>query len=131
MLYFKWIGTIGGLLMAAAALWILVAPGRYKETALKLIPETKPSWMNPVGAGTAAWVIVTWLVYLTVPSPLTFYITLVASLSLVKIYMIFFRYDQFRGMVIKTMNADQAILWLLSLFYLMLGGAFLAIAAAL
>ena len=131
MVYFQNLSFILGALMMAGGLWILLFPASYRTVAEKMLPEKIISWVVPV---CLAWVVLiafTWYMYLQYTTPVSLILSLILSLSLIKMYAALFRYSSYREFALSFLNADNMILKVFALVYLALGAALLAIGFAL
>jgi len=128
MFYFKLVTLIFGVLTISIAPLILFLPGKFKSFLQELLPEERAPWMwLPVFAYMAI-LILTWYMELTSTVNLSWVITLIFSLGLVKIYFLLFRYSCFREMVLSLVDREKVFQWgfgslcyVMGIFFLVLG----------
>jgi len=87
--------------------------------------EKQPRWVWFVGLFGLALVIFTWYMHFTAGIPYSIVITLVLTLTLVKMSQVLFNYKQFRAFAVRVLEKDRKTLTLINIFALLLGLALL------
>ncbi|HPI97630.1 MAG TPA: hypothetical protein PLV56_02710 [Synergistales bacterium] len=112
MFYFKLITLIFGVLAITMAPVIFFMPGKYRHfLSSVLLPEKRAPWIWLPVFAYGALLILTWYVEFNSSVRLSWVVTLIFSMGLVKIYLILFRYDQFREILLKLMEKDRLFQW--------------------
>ncbi len=131
MTYFKYLSIILGSLMMLSCLWTLFRPKSYEWMALRLLPEKQPWWILVVGLAVLGWVGWTWVEFAAFRSPLTLIVSIIVSLTIFKVILLFFMYAQYRNMVIALLTTDRPALTVILVSYLVLGAGLIAIGLVL
>ncbi|MBN1333625.1 MAG: hypothetical protein JW971_07650 [Synergistales bacterium] len=127
MFYFKLVALIFGVLTITMAPVIVFMPGKYRYFLRSILLREKIApwvWLPVFAYG--ALLVLTWYVELNSSVRLSWVVTLLFSLGLVKVYLILFRYSQYREVILQLMEKEKLFQWGLgSLCYVM--GIFLLI----
>jgi len=121
MFYFKLVTLIFGVLTITMAPVIVFMPGKYRSFVRSiLLQEKRVPWVWLPVFAYGALLVLTWYVELNTSVRLSWVFTLLFSLGLVKVYLVLFRYDQFREIFLKLMEKEKLLQWGLgSLCYVM------------
>jgi len=117
---------LGGLVILSS-FWISLAPGAYKQLALKMLPEKRVSWMVPLCLAWLVLIAYTWFQYFQFPTVPTFIVAFILSLGLIKLYAIFFNYEGYRSFALSFIDSPPIILRVIGLVYLALGSLLIAV----
>ncbi|MBU9888295.1 MAG: hypothetical protein KTQ49_00305 [Candidatus Omnitrophica bacterium] len=94
--YFKVAGLILGMLMFLGGLAVSVFPGAVRSRILRAYPERRPPWLLAVAAVILALTLWTWFRFVTGTAMAAFVVTLVISLSALKVTFACLFYKKFR-----------------------------------
>ncbi len=83
--------------------------------------EKQPRWVWFIGLFGLGLIAFTWYMHFTAGVSYSIVITLILTLTLVKMSQVLFNYKQFRGFVINVLEKNRRTLTLINLFALLLG----------
>ena len=83
--------------------------------------EKQPRWVWYVGIFGLGLVIFTWYMHFTAGVPYSIIITLMLTVTLVKMSQVLFNYKQFRAFAVRVLEKDRKTLTLINIFALALG----------
>lgn len=129
MFFFRLIALLLGVEMVSVAPVFILMHRDFREILfLEICPEKRPSWMWFPIAGVSVLIAISWYVEFTTHIALSWIITFYLSLGLVKFFLLIFRYDQFRGVLLKLAQRERFFQWgfgsliyFLGIFFLILG----------
>lgn len=111
MTYFKVFSIIWGIAMVGVRLMIHLIPEKWNEFELnKVYTEQKPKWVWAVGILSILIVAVTWYKEITTEVNLSIIVTVLTTLTLIKISQLLFNYNKFRSFVVKALVEDRRII---------------------
>ena len=126
MNYFQILSIAFGLMLILTRPAIQFFPKQWNAFELNTAyTEKQPRWVWYVGLFGLALVIYTWYMHLTAGIPYSLAITLILTLTLVKMSQVLFNYKQFRVFVVRVLEKDRKTLALINIFGLLLGIALL------
>lgn len=125
--YFKFLGSVLGVLMVCGGLGVSLYPGRVKHGMDRLYPEKRPRWLLGVGAGILAVTLWTWYQFLIDPAMGAFVVTLVMSLSMTKVVAAVLFYKKFRE-VTRTLMEETLAFRVVMMSSAAVGAALLSLA---
>jgi hypothetical protein len=129
MNYFQVLSIIFGLILILTRPAIQFFPKQWNAFELNTAyTEKQPRWVWYIGIFGLALVIFTWYMHFTAGIPYSIIITLMLTLTLVKMSQVLFNYKQFRAFVVRVLEKDRKTLALINIFALILGIASLLIA---
>lgn len=129
MFFFKLLALILGVEMVSIAPVFILMHKEFKKMLFNVLcPEQRPSWMWFPVTGVAGLILLAWYVELTTKVNLSWIITLYLTLGFVKFYLIIFRYEKFRDIMIDLSRKERFFQWgvgsfiyFLGIFFLILG----------
>lgn len=122
MNYFKVFSFIWGILMICVRALIHFLPKQWNDFELnKAYSQGKPTWINYIGGVSLGIVGMTWYMELTTDIDLSWILSLLISLTLIKVSMLLFRYDAFRDFVKKALLEDRRIINQINIVSVILG----------
>jgi uncharacterized membrane protein YdcZ (DUF606 family) len=122
MNYFQILSYAFGALLILTRPAIQFFPKQWNAFELnKAYTEKQPRWVWIVGALGVLLVAFTWYKHFTAGVPYSLVITLLLSLTLIKMSQVLFNYKQFRIFVARVLEKDRKTLALINLFALLLG----------
>jgi hypothetical protein len=128
MNYFQVLSIIFGLILILTRPAIQFFPKQWNAFELNTAyTEKQPRWVWYIGILGLALVIFTWYMHFTAGIPYSIIITLMLTLTLVKMSQVLFNYKQFRAFVVRVLEKDRKTLALINIFALILGIASLLI----
>jgi hypothetical protein len=127
MNYFQVLSIVFGAILILTRPAIQFFPKQWNAFELNTAyTEKQPRWVWLVGLFGLGLVAFTWYKHLTAGVPYSLVITLLLTLTLVKMSQVLFNYKQFRAFVVRVLEKDRKTLALINLFALILGLASLA-----
>jgi hypothetical protein len=127
MNYFQILSIVFGAILILTRPAIQFFPKQWNAFELKTAyTEKQPRWVWFIGLFGICLVAFTWYKHLTAGVPYSIVITLILTLTLVKMSQVLFNYKQFRIFVVQVLEKDRKTLALINLFALLLGLASLA-----
>jgi uncharacterized membrane protein YdcZ (DUF606 family) len=122
MNYFQILSFAFGAILILTRPAIQFFPKQWNAFELnKAYTEKQPGWVWIVGALGVLLVAFTWYKHFTAGVPYSLVITLLLSLTLIKMSQVLFNYKQFRIFVARVLEKDRKTLALINLFALLLG----------
>jgi len=126
MNYFQVLSIVFGLILILTHPAIQFFPEQWNAFELNTAyTEKQPRWVWFIGLFGLALVILTWYMHFTAGIPYSIVVTLVLTLTLVKMSQVLFNYKQFRAFVVRVLEKDRKTLTLINTFALLLGLALL------
>lgn len=111
MNYFKIFSIVWGVIMIGLRLLIHIIPEKWNDFELnKAYSEKKPKWIWVVSIFAIFLVIFTWYKEITTEVDLSIILTILVTLTLIKISQIIFNYNSFRKFVKKALVEDRGII---------------------
>lgn len=127
MNYFKVMSLIFGALLILTRVAIHLFPKKWSDFELeKVYTERQPTWVWIAALIGLLIVALTWYMHLTGDVPYSLVITLLLSLTLVKVSQVLFNYKQFREFASRLLLKDRKLLLLMNLFLIILGTTLIA-----
>jgi len=124
MNYFQVLSIVFGLILILTRPAIQFFPKQWNKFELNTVyTEKQPRWVWYVGIFGLGLVIFTWYMHFTAGVSYSIIITLMLTLTLVKMSQVLFNYKQFRAFVVRVLEKDRKTLSLINLFALILGVA--------
>jgi len=97
--------------MIGLRLLIHLIPKTWNEFELKQVyKEKKPKWVWGLGLASILVVAFTWYKEMTTEVPYSLFLTILITLTLVKVFQLVFNYNQFRDFVKKALVEDRGII---------------------
>lgn len=129
MFFFKLLALILGVEMVSLAPVFILMHKDFKALLFEVFcPEQRPSWMWFPIIGVSALILITWYAEFVTQIRMSWIITLYLTLGLVKFYLILFRYDQFRKLIIELSRKERffqwglgSIIYFIGIFFLIIG----------
>ncbi len=122
MNYFQVLSIVFGLILILTRPAIQFFPKQWNAFELNTAyTEKQPRWIWFVGLFGLALVIYTWYMHFTAGIPYSIVITLMLTLTLVKMSQVLFNYKQFRAFMVRVLEKDRQTLTLINIFALILG----------
>ncbi len=122
MNYFQVLSIAFGALLILTRPAIQFFPRQWNAFELNTAyTEKQPRWVWVVGAFGVLLVAFTWYKHFTAGVPYSLVITLLLSLTLIKMSQVLFNYKQFRIFVARVLEKDRKTLALINLFALLMG----------
>ncbi len=122
MNYFQILSIAFGLLLILTRPAIQFFPKQWNAFELNTAyTEKQPRWVWVVGLFGLGLVALTWYKHFTAGVPYSIVITLLLSLTLIKMSQVLFNYEQFRVFVVRVLEKDRKTLVLINIFALILG----------
>ena len=122
MNFFQILSFVFGALLILTRPAIQFFPRQWNAFELnKAYTEKQPRWVWIVGALGVLLVAFTWYKHFTAGVPYSLVITILLSLTLIKMSQVLFNYKQFRIFVARVLEKDRKTLALINLFALLLG----------
>jgi len=126
MNYFQVLSIVFGLILILTRPAIQFFPRQWNAFELNTAyTEKQPRWVWFVGLFGLALVIFTWYMHFSAGIPYSIVVTLVLTLTLVKMSQVLFNYKQFRAFAVWVLEKDRKKLTLINIFALILGMALL------
>lgn len=108
MLYFQFLALVFGIIMITLAPFVAMKGDRWIDFLREVIyTEKQPAWLWVVGAASMLLVLLTWYMEITTSVFLSWIMTLFITLAIPKFYMLLFRYDQTRNILISLMDRGR------------------------
>ncbi len=127
MNYFQVISIVFGLILILTRPAIQFFPKQWNAFELNTAyTEKQPRWVWYIGVFGLALVIYTCYMHFTAGIPYSIVITLMLTLTLVKMSQVLFNYKQFRAFAVRVLEKDRKTLTLINIFALFLGLASLS-----
>lgn len=121
-MYFKLLSLIWGIFAITVRPLIHLIPKQWNDFELnKAYKKKQPKWVWVAGVLGFLLVSITWYVELTTAVPYSLIITILVTLTLVKIFQLLFNYDKFRQFVVKALIEDQSIIRKINIVSTILG----------
>ena len=128
MNYFQVLSIVFGLVLILTRPAIHFFPKQWNAFELNTAyTEKQPRWVWLVGLFGIGLVAFTWYKHFTTGVPYSLVITLLLTLTLLKMSQVLFNYKQFRAFVVQVLEYDRKTLALINLAALFLGMASLLI----
>jgi len=122
MNYFQVLSIVFGLILILTRPAIQFFPKQWNAFELNTAyTEKQPRWVWYVGLFGLILVIFTWYMHFTAGIPYSIVITLMLTLTLVKMSQVLFNYKQFRAFAVRVLERDRKTLTLINIFALFLG----------
>lgn len=122
MNYFQVLSFIFGAVLILTRPAIQFFPKQWNKFELEqAYTEQQPKWVWIVGAIGLGLVGLTWYMHFTAGVPYSLVITILFSLTLVKMSQVLFNYRQFRAFAVRVLEKDRKTLALINIFALLLG----------
>ena len=122
MNYFQVLSFVFGAILILTRPAIQFFPKQWNAFELNTAyTEKQPRWVWLVGAFGLLLVAFTWYKHFTAGVPYSLVITLLLSLTLVKMSQVLFNYRQFRAFAVRVLEKDRKTLTLINIFALLLG----------
>ncbi|WP_034328487.1 hypothetical protein [Alkaliphilus transvaalensis] len=110
-MYFKLFSIIWGALMIGITLIMHIIPKQWNDFELnKIYTEERPKWVLAAGAIAILIVATTWYKEMTTDISFSIFLTLLVTITLIKIAHIMFNYVNFINFVIKALVEDRSII---------------------
>ena len=129
MLYFKILSLITGTLITLISLLAITFTGTYQKWMEVTLAGSRPRWVVVVNAVVLGVVVATWIQLFSVLNSYAAVITAILSLSLIKMFFIFFCYEKFRAFALQFLSRDKTTFrlfcmpsFLIGVLLLILGG---------
>ncbi|SEA23620.1 hypothetical protein SAMN05421743_103261 [Thalassobacillus cyri] len=111
MNFFAIFSIVWGVLMIGIRSLIHLIPKSWNEFELNQVyKEKKPRWVWALAAISLGIVFFTWYKELTTAVPYSLLLTILVTLTLVKVSQLVFNYKQFRGFVKKALVEDRQLI---------------------
>ncbi|WP_105615239.1 hypothetical protein [Vallitalea okinawensis] len=121
-MYFKVLSLVWGILAITVRPLIHLIPKQWNDFELnKAYKKKQPKWVWGVGALSLALVSITWYIELTTAVPYSLIISMLVTLTLIKIFQLLFNYDKFRLFVVKALVEDRSIITKINIASTILG----------
>jgi hypothetical protein len=128
MNYFQVLSIVFGLILILTRPAIQFFPKQWNAFELNTAyTEKQPRWVWFVGLFGLGLVAFTWYKHFTAGVLYSLVITLLLTLTLVKMSQVLFNYQQFRAFVVRVLEKDRKTLALINIAALILGVASLLI----
>ncbi len=122
MNYFQILSFIFGAILILTRPAIQFFPKQWNAFELNTAyTEKQPHWVWFVSIFGLGLVALTWFMHFTAGIPYSIVITLVITLTLVKMSQVLFNYQQFRAFVVRVLEKDRKTLSLINVSALLLG----------
>jgi len=122
MNYFKIFSIVWGIVMICVRVLIHLMPEKWNKFELnKAYSEKKPKWVWAVGIFSIIIVLITWYKEITTEVSLSIIISILLTLTLIKVSQVLFNYDKFRSFVIKALVEDRSIITKINIATTILG----------
>lgn len=122
MNYFQVLSFVFGAILILTRPAIQFFPKQWNAFELNTAyTEKQPRWVWLVGTFGLLLVVYTWYKHFTAGVPYSLVITLLLSLTLVKMSQVLFNYRQFRAFAVRVLERDRKTLTLINIFALFLG----------
>ncbi len=122
MNYFQVLSIAFGLILILTRPAIQFFPKQWNAFELNTAyTEKQPRWVWFVGLFGLILVIFTWYMHFAADIPYSIFITLLLTLTLVKMSQVLFNYKQFRAFAVRVLEKDRKTLTLINIFALFLG----------
>ncbi|WP_280772043.1 hypothetical protein [Salipaludibacillus daqingensis] len=122
MNYFQVISILFGIVLIGGRLLIHIMPEKWARFELDHVYKQKrPSWVWIVGMISLIIVSITWYMQLTSEVPMSMIVTIVVTLTLVKVSQVIFNYERFRQFAKKALTEDRSIIVKINIVTTVLG----------
>ena len=122
MNYFQVLSLVFGAILVLTRPAIQFFPRQWNKFELNTAyTEKQPFWVWIAGALGLLLIAFTWYKHFTAGVPYSLAITLLLSLTLVKLSQVLFNYKQFRAFAVRVLEKDRKTLALINIFALALG----------
>ena len=122
MNYFQVLSFVFGTILILTRPAIQFFPKQWNAFELSTAyTEIQPRWVWIVGRVGLGLVALTWSKHFTAGIPYSLVITLLFTLTLVKMSQVLFNYKQFRAFVVRVLEKDRKTLTLINISALVLG----------
>ncbi len=122
MNYFQVLSITFGAILVLTRPAIQFFPKKWNAFELnRAYTEKQPRWVWIAGAIGLGLVVFTWYMHFTAEVPYSLVITLLFTLTLVKMSQVLFNYRQFRAFAERVLVRDRKTLTMINLFALFLG----------
>ncbi len=122
MNYFQVLSIVFGLILILTRPAIQFFPKQWNAFELNTAyTEKQPRWVWFVGLFGLILVIFTWYMHFTAGVTYSIVITLMLTLTLVKMSQVLFNYEKFRAFAVQVLEKDRKTLTLINIFALFLG----------
>lgn len=122
MNYFQGLSLIFGAILILTRPAIQFFPKQWNAFELNTVyKEKQPLWVWMVGLVGLGLVVLTWYIHFTTDIDYSIVITLLFTLTLVKMSQVLFNYKQFRAFAVRVLEKDRKTLTLINIFALFLG----------
>ena len=120
--YFQGLSIVFGLVLILTRPAIQFFPKQWNAFELNTAyTEKQPRWVWIIGLFGIGLVAFTWYQHFTTGVPYSIVITVIISLTLIKMSQVLFNYKQFRAFVIRVLEKDRKTLGLINLVAFFLG----------
>jgi len=120
--YFQVLSIVFGLILILTRPAIQFFPKQWNAFELNTAyTEKQPRWVWYGGIFGLSLVVFTWYMHFTAGVPYSIIITLMLTLTLVKMSQVLFNYKQFRAFAVRMLEKDRKTLTLINIFALFLG----------
>lgn len=111
MSFFAAFSIVWGTIMIGLRLFMHLIPKAWSEFELNQVyTEKKPRWVWGLGLLSILIVALTWYKEITTDVPYSLFLTILVSLTLIKIFQLVFNYTHFREFVKRALVEDRKIL---------------------
>ncbi|MFO7941755.1 MAG: hypothetical protein R6U92_03810 [Bacillota bacterium] len=122
MNYFQALSYAFGAILILTRPAIQLFPKRWNDFELNTAyTEEQPRWVWYAGILGVCLVLFTWYQHFTLDVPNSLVITLILSLTLIKMSQVLFNYKQFREFVVRVLTKDRKTLALINIAASILG----------
>lgn len=111
MNYFQLFSIIWGITMIGIRMLIHLIPEKWNEFEInKAYTEKRPQWVWVIAFISLLVVGVTWYKQMTADVKFSIILTILVTITLIKISQLLFNYNNFRKYVIKALKEDRRII---------------------
>lgn len=122
MNYFEIFSIVWGVIMIGLRLLIHLIPEKWSDFELnKAYSEKKPKWIRAVIILAIFLVALTWYKEITTEVNLSMILSILVSLTLIKVSQVIFNYNSFRRFVKKALVEDRKIITKINIASTILG----------
>ena len=122
MNYFQVLSIVFGLILILTRPAIQFFPKQWNAFELNTAyTEKQPRWVWYVGIIGLGLVIFTWYMHFAAGIPYSIIITLMLTLTLIKMSQVLFNYKEFRAFAVRVLEKDRKTLTLINIFAIVLG----------